>query len=200
MEIRLKRITDERWYSLEDLPNEEWRDMSYSPYYKISNYGRVKSIERIIVRSDGYTKSINERILRPNIGTSGYLYVNCSKKGKNKTIYIHQAVALAFIGEPNGMDVDHINSIKTDNRLENLRYLSHFENSSRANTGRHKNNSMEKNPRAKHVIGYLDNKEVEHFDCAKKLTKKYGVHYSSLRRYLQNGGLTINGIFYCYGT
>ena len=182
----------------EPFENEEWRSFSCSDDYEISNYGRVKSLSRTIIRSDGNIQKIKERILRQGIGTTGYHYVICCIDGKHKTVYIHQELMLAFVGKPNGFDVDHINSVKTDNRLCNLRYLTHFENSSRANKGKHKDNSMEKNPRTKSVVGYLNGKVVESFDCAKKISLKYGINYSTLRSRLQNNSLIINGVNYFY--
>ena len=178
---------------------EEWRDVHKVDFYQVSNLGRVRSLDRTTIFSDGRIRKYKGKILRPNTGTNGYLYVNCCVQGHCSTIYIHKAVAESFLGISHGLDVDHINSVKTDNRLSNLRYLTHFENASRANIGKYRNHNLEKNPRTKTVIGYLNGKEVESFDCAKKLTKKYGINYSTLRYYLQNGGIDINGIYYKYG-
>jgi len=197
MELRLKRIAKKETYTI---GREEWRKTSISPFYEVSNMGRARSLDRTIVRSDGVVVRYKGKILKPNIGTNGYKYINCAVDGKHITVYLHKEIARVFIGDPNGLDVDHINSVKTDNRIENLRYLSHFENSSRANKGRHRDHSLEKNTRAKTVVGCLNGKEYERFDCAKKITIKYGVNYSTLRRKLQTGGIVINGINYSYGT
>jgi hypothetical protein len=49
--------------------------------------------------------------------------------GPNKAYGVHQVVALAFHGQPpEGRVVDHINTIKTDNRPENLEYVTNSEN------------------------------------------------------------------------
>ena len=201
MELKLKRIAKRDTYTIGKLfiDGEVWKPIERFIGYEVSNLGRVRSVDRIVTRSDGKTIKIKGRILRDNVGTNGYSYVICSINGKQHTIYIHKEVASAFIGEPNGLDVDHINSNKIDNRLENLRYLTHFENSSRSNKGRHKDNSMEKNPRTKIVVGYLEGVEIERFDCAKKVSFKYGINYSTLKKHLQKEGIKINGILYQYG-
>lgn len=57
---------------------------------------------------------------------NGYAYICCAD---NKTAYVHRLVYEAFIGEiRDGMEIDHINTIRTDNRLENLRVVTHKEN------------------------------------------------------------------------
>jgi hypothetical protein len=61
--------------------------------------------------------------MRLNPDNNGYLLVKLVKDKIGKTFRVHRLVALTFLGESD-LYVDHINHIKSDNRLENLRYVT----------------------------------------------------------------------------
>ena len=185
--------------ALEDKYSEEWRDIKdYEGYYQVSNLGRVRSVDRIIMTKRGSRNCIG-KILSPSIGTNGYLGLSLCKDGKFHPFMIHQLVASTFLEKIDGCEIDHINSNKLDNNVNNLRYITHFENASRATRGKHKDNNMEKNPRSKMVFGFLDGNIVKEYDCAKKFCNEIGMNYSSFRRLMQNGGILIGKIHYKYG-
>lgn len=106
---------------------EIWKEIrGYDGLYQISNWGRVKSLERI----DNNNHPIKEKILTPQKNKYGYYKIILSKNGKQKSFQIHRLVYETFVGEiPDGMQCNHINEIKTDNRLENLNLMSPKENS-----------------------------------------------------------------------
>lgn len=177
-----------------------WKSIiNFENYYQVSTDGKIKSLDRMIETTRG-KKTYKGKILKPNIGTNGYYYVVLSKNGVLKTAYIHKIVAEAFLDNTNNLsDVDHINGDKLDNRVENLQYLSHFDNASKSNKGIDRyDKHLEKNPKAKNVIGIKDDKIVEIIDCAKKMVDKYGINYSTLKKQLQNNNCKINGVEYYY--
>jgi NUMOD4 motif-containing protein/HNH endonuclease len=104
----------------------EWRDIpGYEGLYQISSAGRVK-------RLGGTPRRRYERYLRPLSHSSGYRQSCLSMNGVVKRYLIHQLVMLAFIGEANGLWVNHKNGNKADNRLENLEYVTPGENNKHA--------------------------------------------------------------------
>ncbi len=90
---------------------EEFKDIeNYEGLYQISNFGRVYSL-------------ISNKFLKPQSDKDGYLYVGFSKNKKQKFYRIHRLVAQAFIPNPlNLPEVNHINEVKSDNRVENLEF------------------------------------------------------------------------------
>lgn len=61
--------------------------------------------------------------LNPLVDKKGYLFVGYTKHGKPSRAYIHRLVAIAFVANPHHYrEVDHINRVRTDNRVENLRW------------------------------------------------------------------------------
>lgn len=114
------------------MAKEIFKDVKgYEGSYQISNFGRVKSLERIINRR-GHNHRVKERILKKNPCHGGYLLVYLSLHGKVKSKKVHQLVCESFLGHvPDGtqrLTCNHINHIVTDNRLANLEIVTNREN------------------------------------------------------------------------
>lgn len=106
---------------------EEWRDIKgYESIYKISDLGRVWSC----YKND--LKKIQE------FSKTKYKFVTLYKDGNGKIFSVHRLVAEAFIPNPeNKPCVDHINTMKDDNRAENLRWCTTQENGNNVLTRKH---------------------------------------------------------------
>jgi hypothetical protein len=98
---------------------EEWKVIEGFENYEVSNLGRVKSNYGI------------GRFLKGGIISSGYYIVILTSNKISKGFLIHKLVANAFLDKKcnkGKIVVDHINDIKTDNRLENLQVITQREN------------------------------------------------------------------------
>ena len=116
------------------MQNECWKPIKdYEGIYEVSNYGRVKSLERVIYNSG--TKNglytIHEKIIKQRINKKRYGYCELSlhKNGKEKRFKVHRLVAEAFIPNPNNLpEVNHIDGNKENNHILNLEWVTPSEN------------------------------------------------------------------------
>jgi hypothetical protein len=100
---------------------ETWKKIiGYENLYEISNYGNVKSLKK------GFKK---EKLLKNRHDNVGYARVDLRLNNISKTIRVHRLVAIHFIDIlEDKPQVNHINGIKDDNRVENLEWVSNTEN------------------------------------------------------------------------
>lgn len=187
---------------------EVWKDIQgYEGLYQVSNLGRVKSLRRSKIR----------KLYKDD---KGYFRVTLKKKGKSKNFQIHRLVATAFIPNPeNKPEVDHINTIRTDNRVQNLRWVTSSENSNNPLTKKHfigknhpmfgKKHSKESklkmsinhnrfygalNPNSKRVRN-LDTFEI--FDSIIEASKKYNVTQTAIIYAIKHGTKSV-GFYWEY--
>ena len=100
------------------MSGEIWKDIAgYEGCYQVSNLGNVRNVK-------------TSRVLKGRLDMYGYCRVILYKKGaKYKSFQIHRLVATAFIPNPeNKPQVDHANTVRADNRLDNLRWVTYHEN------------------------------------------------------------------------
>lgn len=106
---------------------EIWKPVvGFEGLYEVSNLGRIKSLERLVTDKNGKrTRRFKERILNNVCITSGYHLVSLHRNEKRECRrLVHRLVMMAFdpVERPDDYIVDHINGIRTDNRIENLRW------------------------------------------------------------------------------
>ena len=109
---------------------EIWKDIpNYEGIYQVSNLGRVKSLKRFRKGKNGSLVTVKEKILKPRMLNSGYYIVHLCKNSIQKWYQVHRIVWEAFNGSiSEGLQVNHINEVKTDNRLSNLNLMTRKEN------------------------------------------------------------------------
>lgn len=114
---------------MQDNGDEVWRDVvGYEGFYEVSSLGRVRSVYRIVLRSNGSPMTIRERIVRDR-ASKGYRVVTLVREGKFSHFTVHKLVMRAFVGaRPHGYEVAHWDGCRSNNNLSNLRYATSKEN------------------------------------------------------------------------
>lgn len=123
---------------------EVWKDIKgYEGLYQVSSLGRVKALA-----NPNRATHRKEHILS-QCDCRGYKHVALCKNGKMHSCQVHRIVAMTFLEKPEGKDfVDHINTVKDDNRVENLRWCTEKENNNNPQTKKNRSESKRgiKNP------------------------------------------------------
>ena len=173
---------------------EIWKDIDGYEGYQVSSLGRVRSLDRI----DSNNHPLNGVILKPYISNSGYLLVGLYKQQRCYKKLVHRLVAEAFMPNPeNKPEIDHINTIKTDNTVflnedgsinyekTNLRWTTRKENINNPLTKTKiqinarkpsKGKYGKKHHRSKPIIQYdKEGNFIKEWDCANDVERVLGI-------------------------
>ena len=189
-------INSKRWLDLNPLLNEEFRDVpNYEGLYQISNYGRVKTLQREVKNTNYSYRIVKEKILRESQCVNYYYYVILYKNQIPRPFRIHRLVAEVFISNPNKLpQVNHKDENKTNNRVDNLEWCSHKYN---MNYGTSIKRTSEKHK--KKVVQYnKQNEIVEEYNSLKEAEIKIGIDSSSIMRCCQGKQGTCGGYIWKY--
>lgn len=169
---------------VENLENEIWKPViGFDGKYEASNMGRVKSLS--------YLRTGEERLLTLLSTKNGYLFTSLTKNNVTRHYLVHRLVYEAFHGKipafkastkgDKRMEVNHINEIKDDNRLENLELVTCTENN---NHGTHKQKIAKAN--SKKVYQYeMDGTFVREWEST-KACHEYGFKQSNVSACCRN--------------
>lgn len=163
---------------------EIWKPVvGYEGLYEVSSFGRVRSLDKM--SADG--RRIKGKILKGKIDKGGYLLVTLCKDKKQTTYKVHRLVAEHFIPNPqNKPCIDHINTVRTDNRVENVRWATYKENGNNPLTKIKQSRILKgkygkEHPASKPIIQYdKDGNFIKEWDSIIEAARELGVNGSSI--------------------
>lgn len=160
---------------------EEWKQCKDFPDYEVSNFGNVRSKDRIVNCGKSHTACKHGKQLKPAVNSSGYLKVVVS----GKTKYVHNLVATTFIDNPeNKREINHIDNNKRNNFVFNLEWVTSSENKNKAyvdgimQSGENRYNSKLSNNDVIIIKNSLESPEI--------LAKEFNVTKTHILRIINN--------------
>ncbi|MCB0699664.1 MAG: HNH endonuclease [Chitinophagaceae bacterium] len=154
----------------------------YERHYEVSSDGSIRSRNRIIKTVNGIYRCLSGKLLKQKDNGLGYQFVTLCKAGICTNHYVHRLVAKAYIPNPYGYKyVNHINGDPGDNRMENLEWVSHSQNTQHAYDTGLNNNKGEGHWFA---VGVVDNRLNRTFSTVKEWANALGINYSTARNIL----------------
>lgn len=168
---------------------EIWKPVvGYEGLYECSSLGNVRSLDRI----DSVGRRIKGKHIKPLESRFGYHRLSLCKEGKVITHSVHRLVAEAFLPNPDNKPcVDHINTDRTDCRVENLRWVTIKENNENPLTQQHRKRGNEHpkpfkgkvgvlHPKSKSVLQYTkDGVFVKRWESISLANKHYNTNHIS---------------------
>ena len=109
---------------------EVWKDIKGYEGYQVSNYGQIRTHNKITSNSLYKVRHWQNRILSQKTAKDKAMRVELWKDGKPKTVLVHRIVAITFLGEPPepNMTVNHKDGNRKNNNVNNLEWLSLADN------------------------------------------------------------------------
>ena len=178
--------------------------VGYEGLYEVSDYGAVRSL-----------KFGKVKYLRNAKHPTGYCQIGLCRGGKQKHLMVHRLVYESFVGPiPAGMQIDHINTIRDDNRLSNLRVVTPKENNANPITLarlREKNQRIAQDPKWIEAHRKAHNKPVLQLDkqtgmvireweCARDASRELGIDNASISACCHGKLKSTGGFRWCFAS
>lgn len=164
---------------------EEWRNIKgYEGLYQVSNYGRVKSLDRWETIGCNTKRFRKGRMLKLAKDKYGYLKVDISKNGKRKQYSIHRLVAQAFIDNPDNLPcINHKDENPSNNNVDNLEWCSYQYNTNYGTGIQRRADKMINGKCSKKVYQYtIDGNFVKVYPSGKEIQRQLGFAQSHINR------------------
>lgn len=185
---------------------EVWRPVyGFVGFYEMSTMGCVKSVDRYVYNNQCGKYHVKEKILKTRKDRYGYSNVKLCKDGVHKRCLVHRLVAMTFPdlvdwtedakGRPfEELTVNHLNEVKTDNRVENLQWCSAEYNHNYGTCNERSGKSRRKPIAQKTIDGQL----VRIWDSPSTAAKELQLNYKHIVACALNSKPTAYGFKWSY--
>lgn len=182
--------------------DEIWRNIpNYEGLYKVSNLGRVRSVDRLVTYKNGVHHLHKGKLISYDTDVNGYYYIYLYKHGKRKAFKVHRLVALAFISNPHHYPcINHKDENRQNNNVNNLEWCTVKYNNNYGHHAIKERKSMLNNKlKSKPVLQYTkDGKFINEWpSCAE--AGRHGFDPSSVIRCCKGRSKTCGGYKWKYG-
>jgi hypothetical protein len=153
--------------------------------YQASNLGNIRSIDRVVVSSDGIRQFRHGKKIKQRKNKKGYKIVRLSKNGEAKNKFVHILVIESFCKRPDGLNqINHKDENKENNRLDNLEYCNNVYNQNYGSCRVNKSKSTINDKRkSKQVIQFTkDGTFIKEFPSVAEVSRLLGFTTSSITR------------------
>lgn len=144
--------------------NEIWKDIEdYEGYYQISNYGRLRSLDRIVIHSNGKVRKYKGTVIKLANDKNGYRFTHLYKNGKPKQVRIHRLVATYFIPNPDNLPiVNHKDENPKNNYVDNLEWCDYKYNTNYGTAPQRRMATRRSKPLSERFLKSLQIKALNH--------------------------------------
>ena len=165
------------------MSEEIWKDIKgFEGIYRVSNLGRVKSLERFKKGKNGSLVTVKEKILKPGLA-HGYYQVELCKNSIRKFYMVHRLVWEAFNSHiPEGYEINHLDERPVNNALSNLSLVTRKENINYGTRNERAGKVLKnRKDQSKTVLQFtLDNILVKEYPSTKQVERETGFAFQSI--------------------
>lgn len=172
------------------MDQEIWKDVAgYEGKYQVSDWGRVKGLDRVVTDKNGIKYHLKGRILKDGDNGKGYRSIILNSNGRSKTLKVHRLVGFAFIPNPeNKPFINHKDGHEENNYLWNLEWSTESENQlhSFRELGR-KGGQYGKIGILNHLSKSINqlsktNEFIKRWDCTMDIERELGLYHSDISK------------------